>query len=220
MLLIYKKDLHQINNFTIYGERHSGTNLLERLVTNVCSVPITWELGYKHFFGLIDKKKIIESHNTLFIGIVRNPYDWISAMFENRYHIPRINEESFEKFILNEWYSIDDYGKEIIGDRHYLLGRKYKNIFEMRKCKLQYITEYMPILCDNLCLTTYEYITDNTAQFTSILSKSFRLENNLSKLPTIWDRKKYSIEPKIKKIIDTNISWDIEQNFGFMKRSA
>lgn len=215
MLLLFKKEEHPVNNFTIYGERHSGTNLLESITKESLGLAVTWDFGWKHFFGFVKYQQIVQSKNTLFFAIVRNPYDWIIAMYSKQYHIPKENERPFNQFLLNEWFSIDDYGKEIKNDRHYLLGRKYKNLFEMRKAKLQYIMNYMPKLCNNLCVTTYEHITDRPSCFAKTVSKYFGLNYNDSKMPIIWNRKQYEVPREIKPIIDSNLDWDTEHYFGY-----
>ena len=217
MLLLFKKEEHTVNNFTIYGERHSGTNLLESIVKESLGLAVTWDFGWKHFFGFVKYQQIVQSNNTLFFAIARNPYDWIMSMYSKQYHIPKQNERPLNKFLLNEWFSIDDYRKEIKNDRHYLLGRKYKNIFEMRKTKLQYMMNYMPKLCNNLCVTTYEYLTDTPSCFAKTVSKYFALNYKHNEMPIIWNRKQYEIPPEIKRIIDSNLDWDIENYFGYSR---
>jgi len=218
MLILLKKDRYPINNFTIYGERHSGTNLLESLVKQSLRLPITWEFGWKHFFGFVKYQQIVDAKETLFFAITRNPYDWIMGMSKQPYHVPKENERPIKNLLLNEWVSIDDYRKEIKEDRHYLIGRKYKNIFEMRKNKLQYIINYMPKFCNNLCITTYEHITENTTSSVQILSKYFGLQSDIKKLPLIWSRNKYDISPETKEIIDSQIDWNLEGFFGYSAR--
>lgn len=218
MLLLFRKNEYPVNNFTIYGERHSGTNLLERICTDSLSLDVTWDFGWKHFFGFVDYYKIVSAKNTLFFAITRNPYDWIMAMQSSPYHIPKKNEKPMSNFIYNEWFSIDDYGKEIKTDRNYLIGRKYKNIFEMRKTKLQYITAHMPKLCNNLCITTYENITDNTETFVRNISNYFDIKMSIKNLPVIFQRKKYDISQEIKDAIDSGIDWEIENYFGYVRR--
>lgn len=39
-----------ICKYTIYGERSSGTNYLENLITLNFDVTLTWKYGWKHFF--------------------------------------------------------------------------------------------------------------------------------------------------------------------------
>lgn len=38
-----------INQYTIYGERHSGTKLLQQLIDTYCHINLTWQYGWKHF---------------------------------------------------------------------------------------------------------------------------------------------------------------------------
>ena len=60
-----------INKYTIYGERNSGTSYLEQLMyKNFNSSNIF--INHKHFFG---HKDLSNTDDTLFIAIVRNPYD-------------------------------------------------------------------------------------------------------------------------------------------------
>lgn len=217
MLLLFKQEQHPVNNFTIYGERHSGTNLLESIVKESLGLTVTWGFGWKHFFGFVKYQQIVQSKNTLFFAIARNPYDWIMAMYSKQYHIPKQNERPLNKFLLNEWFSIDDYRKEIKNDRHYLLGRKYKNIFEMRKTKLQYMINYMPKTCNNLCITTYENLTDNPVCTAKTIAKYFGLKYNNNEMPIVWNRKQYEVPTEIKSIIDANLDWDIENYFGYSR---
>ena len=44
-----------IKKYTIYGERCCGTKYLQELITKNFNTPITWEYGWKHFFGFQDK---------------------------------------------------------------------------------------------------------------------------------------------------------------------
>jgi hypothetical protein len=46
-----------IKKFTIMGERCSGTNFLEQIILSNFHINITWEYGWKHFFGFYDFKK-------------------------------------------------------------------------------------------------------------------------------------------------------------------
>ena len=43
-----------MKKYTIYGERCSGTNYLENIININFDVNITWEYGWKHFFGFQD----------------------------------------------------------------------------------------------------------------------------------------------------------------------
>ena len=74
----------KITRFTIYGERCSGTNYLQELIELNFDVETTWDYGWKHFFGFND---LLNSDDTLFICIVRNPIDWINSLYKNKHHL-------------------------------------------------------------------------------------------------------------------------------------
>ena len=89
-----------INKFTILGERCSGTGFLEQVMTHNFKLSLTWKYGWKHFFGFNDYK---DSEDTLFIGIVREPYSWINSLYRKPWHLEYfINED---EFLNREFYS-------------------------------------------------------------------------------------------------------------------
>ena len=147
---------------TIYGERCSGTNYLEELLMTNFDVNITWNYGWKHFFGFND---LSNTDNILFIGIVRNLYDWINSLYRERHHLPHV--ENIDSFLNCEFYSIDD-NKEIMVDRNMETNKRYKNIFELRLVKNRFLIEKMPTLVKNYCLITHDDLLSN---FTDIMNK-------------------------------------------------
>ena len=154
-----------IRKVTIYGERCSGTNYLENLLTNNFNVEITWIYGWKHFFGHSDLK---ESDDVLFIGIIRNIFDWINSLYLFRYHLLDEFTKSHKTFLNNEFssYYLDEKNnicpnKEIIEDRNIKTKEKYKNIFELRHIKNEYLFETMPSLVKNYILITYDNLVDD-----------------------------------------------------------
>src|ERR1700677_1882589 len=115
-----------IEKFTVYGERCSGTNFIEVLLLDNFKIDITWKYGWKHFFGFSDLKN---SDDTLFICIIRNPYDWSKSLYYNKFHIPYANSINFNNFINNEWYSIyEENDNEILEDRNTHTKKRYNNI--------------------------------------------------------------------------------------------
>ena len=92
-------------NVTIYGERCSGTNYLEQILLLNFNVNVVWKYGWKHFFGFND---LSNSDDTLFIGIVRNIYDWVNSLYRDKYHLPPELTKDTDTFLNNEFYSIFD----------------------------------------------------------------------------------------------------------------
>ena len=91
-------------------------------------------------------------------------------------------------------------------------------MFEMRKLKLDYLYKHMPIIVPHYCLTTYEYITDNTETFIDTLCRFNNIEITTNQPPKIHRRNIYHISKEIKQIIDDNLHWDTEKYFGYVKR--
>ena len=167
-----------IRKYTIYGERCSGTNYLEELMTLNFDIPLTWEYGHKHFFGFQD---LNNSDDTLFIGIVREPYDWINSLYREQHHLPK-NFKNMDDFLNCEFYSLDDdTGIELIKDRNMCKpDKRYENIFEMRNTKLSFLLDYMPSHVENYILIRYEdLINDFQNTMYKIFQKGLKVKHNI-----------------------------------------
>lgn len=148
-----------IKKVTIYGERCSGTNYLEELLTENFDVTLVWDYGWKHFFGFNELKN---TDDVLFIGIVRNLHDWINSLYKKKHHLPKDNTKDVNSFLNNEFYSVDKDNKEIMNDRNiYTKNSRYKNIFELRHVKNKFLVKDMPKLVKNYLLITYDDLVSN-----------------------------------------------------------
>ena len=175
--------------FTIYGERCSGTNYLENLILDNFNIDITWNYGWKHFFGFYNFSNTEEEDNTLFIGIIRNPITWIDSFFNNQHHInPFIDD--INTFLTKEIKSTND-DNEIIEDRNYVNGKIYKNIFELRFYKNYYLINIMPQKVKNYILIKYEDLSSFTIRTLTNIETKFNLKR---KLPEIKNIKYYKSE--------------------------
>lgn len=184
-----------IKNFAILGERCSGTNFLEEAILNNFNINYTAEYGNKHFFCYNNYKN---SNNTLFIGIIRNPIYWINSFSRELYHVPEINRKNINNFLYNEFYSVEDEvdtNKNILDnnifkfnnkfythkykinpkDLNYLNGKKYKNIFELRKVKNDFLINVMPKKVKNYILINYEDLLFNYDDVLQKIKLSFNL---------------------------------------------
>ena len=135
----------KILNFTIYGERSSGTVFLEEAITKNFNLPVIWYYDWKHFFGMYDfdteNANVTEEgnaiDNTIFIGIVRDPVMWLSSFSKNLQYVPDCNH-ALTNFLNNPFYSAAKNGdqEEVIQeDVNYITKERFKNIFELRKLK-------------------------------------------------------------------------------------
>ena len=143
-----------IKKITIYGERCSGTNYLESIMKNNFEIDITWNYGWKHFYGFND---YLNSDNVLFIGIIRNPFDWINSLFIDKHHIPH-HLNNIHDFLNKEFWSIHDNRElgEIMEDRNIFTKERYKNIFELRYIKIKYLLEILHTKVKNCIIIKYE----------------------------------------------------------------
>jgi len=156
-----------LKKYTIYGERCSGTNYLETIININFDLELTWNYGWKHFFGFQDEQ-LKNSDDTLFICIIRDPVDWINSFLRDPHHLPLrykknlSEEEKLYDFLNKEFWSIDDnyYNadeqKEIMEDRNIYTGERYKNIFEMRHTKIKWMFEDLPKKVKNYIIIRYE----------------------------------------------------------------
>lgn len=176
-----------ITKFVILGERCSGTNFLEEAITQNFNINYTSEYGNKHFFCYNNYKDI---EDTIFIGIIRNPIYWLNSFSKELHHIPYINK-NLQNFLFNEFYSVLDVNNisrsmlsfntfqssEIINpkDLNYLNGNKYKNIFEMRKLKNNYLIHIMPYKVKNYILINYENLLYNYEDTLNDMQEKFNL---------------------------------------------
>ena len=227
-------------SFVIYGERDSGTNYLETLLTgksyhlhhhvaafdinliNPSAIEAEFKklFGHKHFFGF-HSDAIKKADNIIFIGIVRNPYDWIVALSRTLHHVPPENHDIIS-LLTNEWYSIDHdkkskfYCEEKLNDRDFDTESRYKNIFAMRSKKLRYLYHTMPTIAKNYEFIKYEDLCNDPWSIVTRWSKKYNLPLNMPILQPI-EKEPYHIEPEIKKIIDDNIDWEVENKIGYYK---
>lgn len=161
-----------VKNFTIYGERCSGTNYLEQLITTNFELPVTWEYGWKHFFGY---SNFNNSDDTLFFGIVRAPVEWIDSFFKNPYHLPPQNK-NIKNFLTNKFFSINDKNGIMTEDLNYTNNQMYNNIFELRKVKNDYLLDIMPTKVKNYVFINYEFIKSEPFEFLEAIRTKFGLK--------------------------------------------
>lgn len=181
---LQNKENNKILQFTIYGERCSGTHFLQHAIQK--NFEIEYVRGDKHFFGFSDVSKTQE--NTLFFIIIRNSIDWIDSMWRSHYHVPDENLQSFEGFVGNEWWSANNFedqdGSEILEDRHIYEKRRYRNIFEMRRVKYSYLLNDLFPRLDHVVFLTYEELC---ADYQKILT-NIQLQFNLVRLNDMLEK--------------------------------
>ena len=127
--------------------------------------------------------------------------------------------------LFNEFFSIYNNKTEIDKDKNFLNGLRYKNIFELRKVKNNYLIDEMPILVPNYLLITYENLNKNPIEFLNLLKDKFNLvpkDDKFNIVKYYKDNKNKKYVPRkmtfSKNIIETikkNLDLDIEKKIGY-----
>jgi hypothetical protein len=217
-----------IKYFTIFGERCSGTTFLMNAIQTNFNLIFTAEYTWKHFFGHYDFSTLSDVNNneTLFIGIIREPIEWINSFFLKKHHIPFENKKDINSFLFNTFYSIRDDNSEILEDRHIITKKRYKNIFELRKIKNNYLIHEMKNKVKNYILIRYEDLRDMYITVLDFLHTKFNLIKKFNKYITIdsykgiknypFIKKHVTLKPDIIKLIKNNIDIEQENTIGYL----
>ena len=211
----------KIKKFTIYGERHSGTKLLKQAISLNFDIRFTDEYGHKHFMGFADIGLLAHSYDTIFICIVRNPYDWLLANNKKPHHAPSLMPNLL---YLKDWFSIYPDKTELLEDRCYWDNIRYKDIYELRYCKILYLLDILPILAHNYIFIRYEdFILDQLYYYNyihTLFNMPMRPRSNKSRLVAIEPTKYYSISQIDIEYFNSNIRWNIENKCGYYKKDS
>lgn len=207
-----------IKNFTIYGERCSGTKFLEDCFKKYTRLNVTWDFGWKHFFGYNDQDILQNGDNTLFLCIVRDPYQWLMSFNRKRHHI--IDKKS-TNFFADEIHSVKkhiDNFVEIMEDRNVINGQRYKNIFELRKYKCRYLWYELPLYAKNNYFIRYEDLLSNNRMVMNDIVNAFDIK--VSARPRLEPARKgrfYVPDETTLDLINNSIDWTTENTIGYYK---
>lgn len=109
-----------VKKFTVIGERCTGTNLARVLIERNLGLEYV-ELCSKHYFQRADFENVSD---VLIVATVRDPFQWISALWVNKHDMTIYQKHSMAKMIFGEQIAIYDdfkaldYSAEIMGNRH------------------------------------------------------------------------------------------------------
>lgn len=217
-----------MKKFTILGERCSGTNFLEKAISNNFELKLTWEYGWKHFFGFSDYSN---ADDVLFIGIVRDPIQWLCSLYKNPHHLNQEMRKNWINFLTKECWSYYDIevednklGDEIMTDRNIYTGNRYKNIFELREIKIDFLLTVMPKKVKNYILIRYEDFLNNYEETLNLIEHRFLLKRKTEDYQKItaykgesgtFIPKKYNIPEEFMPIVQKNLDHETEKNVGY-----
>jgi hypothetical protein len=170
-------------NYLLFGERCSGTSIIESAIALNSPLIPTLDLGSKHFPKPITEidKGILK--NTPALIVVRDPYEWIRSLYVQPWHAaPEVRARPFSSFVKSEWWSIWDeealisrgdckYGEEILEDRDPITGHRFADPFQLRKSKYARFLK-LAELGESLHLIRLEdYVANPTECLASLLGK-------------------------------------------------
>jgi len=224
-----------VKYFTIIGERCSGTNFLEQAIKSNFELELIWHYGFKHFFGHYDytkKNSIIKNDDdVLFLGIVREPISWINSFNNNKHHIPEENKKNIHNFLNNEFYSVNKNNDELLQDRNYKTKKRYKNIFELRDLKNEYLINHKDRV-KNYLLIRYEDLVSNYDNLLYFIQQKYNLKkkytirlnkNQFIKIKTYkgdgknpFYHKEIKLNNKIINYIKDNLNKEQEKSLGYI----
>lgn len=171
-----------VDNFTIFGERCSGTNFLQQAMEKNFDLKLTWKYGWKHEFG--KHVDFSNSDKTLFLCIYRNPIDWINSLYRSKYHVPPELYE-LKDFMTKPMKMMKgkDKKEEIPNTRNIYTGNVYKNIFELRTVKLNYLLSDMPKNVKHVEVLSYEDFCSNYDEIMKHLREKYNLKPKTTSFP-------------------------------------
>jgi hypothetical protein len=218
-----------MKNFSIFGERCSGTHFVKFAILR--NFHIDFSQANTHFFGF-DNDSDFENKldDTFYICLVRHPIDWIDSFFKRAHHVPEHNFMSIDNFLKNEFYSIYEVGEkinqELMEDRHLITKERYKNIFELRKTKLDYFLNVIPTKAKHFIFLRYEDLRDNYQETLDVIAQKFNLIKKYDNYVEIvkykgtydalYFKKPILLSNDDKEYIKQNVDVEQEKKFGYL----
>ncbi len=226
-----------IQRVAVIGERSSGTNTSDYMVTRALGLPSSDALGWKH--GFVQGAGI--SKDTLVLVSVRDPYDWIASMYDKPWHCAdAMRSMGFSDFIRSPWDSEIDkprvyFGLPALGyakvpllqDRDPLTGLRFENLLRMRTTKLRHWVGLANNLC-NLAVWRFETFKQNHEAFLNLISESFNTERH----SVTWPEQQMgamragrrqgrisAFRPEDIAFINSQIDPDLENSLGYSLRT-
>lgn len=227
-------DISNITEYCILGERCTGTNYLKKLMDTNFNLKETNNYGWKHFFGFSDYKN---SDNVLFIGIVRDPFQWLGSLNKKKHHFPPHLKKNMRSLLVKPFFSIydskeqysDKYGREIMEDRNIYTKKRYNNIIDLRNTKNSFLLDDMKNKVKNYVLIRYEDLSTKTFDELEKLKNQYNLIQKNNELINIvqhtkkkgarWDENHEVYKPTVEnfKIVRRLINLNQEHRLGYLQ---
>jgi len=178
------KDFYQnkITHYTILGERCSGTFFLQEAMEKNFKLKLTWDYGWKHWFG--NHQDYNNSSHVLFLVMYRHPLDWLNSLYHDQHHLHpsmKDGENFISKPIIN-YHSQKDL-QEIPNSRNPYNDEPFENIFKLREAKLHFLLYEFPKKVHFCELLPYELLKEDYIRTLNNLQQKYNLQTKNVKFP-------------------------------------
>ena len=212
----------QIKRFAIFGERNSGTTRLIKNLKGILNLDYTRDFGFKHWYikdlnprgcdnNTTDnqcKRSIDYADDTIFIVIVRNPYNWFYSIYKNKNHIIKPTDESFIDFLKLEYVggSKKKKSKLWIKDENqdYYFIESEENLVKLRNKKFNHFYNLKKRV-KNFFIINLENLEEDVDN----LIKTFKIPIKSNNFPK-YISKDYSLNQEEKNFIKNNLNNSID----------
>lgn len=153
--------------------------------------------------------------NTLFVFIIRNPYDWVRSFYRMGYHVSDdLCNKGLYHFISSTWKANTPNGLIRLDNHNPYEDRPFKNVLELRKYKtLNYLQ--LGSMAENFIVVNFEDLRADPEGFLNYLCKEYNLKRGpIQKIST-----RRSAYPPFNRtensFINNNLCWEVESLFGY-----
>lgn len=181
-----------ITKFTIIGERCSGTNYLEALITTNFGLTFTKQFGWKHWMPWNTPNDSI--NDTLVVGIDREFYEWVNSLYMNPHHLHPACCKTPQALLTSEIVSHNPTAR---GNTKFIntttrektivnIGNeveRWDNVYDMHKAKSNYVRTKAKSQFPNYLYVSYEYLTDHWDDVMRQISNEFSISPTIDDFP-------------------------------------
>jgi len=219
----------KLQAFNIKGERCSGTNYLQKLIEINLNIKYANSIGWKHgYYSLLNQnEELLKSFLTIII--FRNPFDWLRSLYLIPHHLEGTKRSSWEspvpsfsEFIRRDSMKTIEIKDSFLHTRHPFYFTCPKNIFELRKWKIEHFLNLKNVFPQTFYLKYEDLVQDPKKIITEINNKYFNVDFEFKN----WtEYKNYGIEYVPKKYFNIseddysflieNIDWEFESKIGY-----
>jgi len=186
------------NEFLLFGERCSGTNVVQSLVEQNFNMKVSWHLGYKHWPDININWDEVDLPIVL---VTRNPFSYFSSLYRKPWHAPEeIRKLEFSDFLRSEWWNVyneevrvspgdDRYGKEMPREFFHEEGRRFRNVVEMRSVRLRQLAEIYNSRAKKVVVVDFEELRSDQDSVVHRISRSWNISPVYSRVRSVRDYK-------------------------------